>query len=431
MASFWDRIRGKKSAESGAMSRFFLDFLEGAKTTAGVSVTPDSAMKQSAVWACVRVRQEDIGKLPCILYRRLGDGNGKARATDHTLYDLIATRPNPRHTAFEFKAFMQGQLDLRGNALAIKEFGGRGQVTALWPQPWANVEVLASKDGRDLFYRIRLRDSTTVTLPAEGVVHLRGLSLDGMVGVSPIAYHRETIGLAIAAEKYGASFFGNSARPSGILKVKQVLGKEAVEALRKSWEEKFKGPEKANEMAVLDGEMDWQQIGMDNADAQYIETRVRSNQDIYRIYRMPPHKVGDLDKATFSNIEQQALEYVTDCLLSEMVRWEQTLRRDLLTEDERKEYFFEFLPDALLRGDIKSRYEAFAIARNWGWLNADDIREMENRNPLPDGKGQIYLQPLNMIEAGTEPPPPSASGAKQLLAYARMLVAREEANEQA
>lgn len=428
--ALWDIFRRRKSADGkqDAASRFWLDLFDGQKTTAGVSVSPESALKQSAVWACVRVKQEDIGKLPCPLYRRTE--NGKVRATDHPAYDLIASRPNRRDTAFDFKAFMQGQLDTRGNALAIKEFDARGRIVGLWPQPWANVDLLASSDGKDLFYRVRMRDNTQITIPSEGVLHLKGMSLDGLIGISPIAYHRETIGLALAAEKYGASFFGNSARPSGILKVKQVLGKEATEALRKSWEEKFKGPERSNSMAVLDGEMDWTKVGMDNSDAQYIETRGLSNQDIYRIYRMPPHKVGDLDKATFSNIEQQSIEYVTDCLMAEMVRWQQTLNRDLLTEDERKEYFFEFLPDALLKGDTLSRYQAYAQARNWGFLSANEIRDRENLNHIENG--DIYLQPLNMVEAGTKPPPVSATGpggAKFLLALAQVLVAQEDAKE--
>jgi len=266
------------------------------------------------------------------------------------------------------------------------------------------------------------------TFPADGVVHLRGVSLDGVVGVSPITYHRETIGLGMAAEKYGAAFFGNNAKPGGMLKLKEVIGPERSKQLREDWEDRFQGPENSHKLVILDGEMDWQQIGMDNADAQFVETRRLSNQDIYRIFRMPPHKVGDLERATFSNIEQQALEYVTDCLLSDMVRWEQTLKRDLLTDPERAAgYFFEFMPDALMRGDIKSRYEAYAIARNWGVLSVNDIRDRENLNRIANG--DIYLQPLNMIEAGTTPPTPSptASGAKALLAVAQELVAREDA----
>ncbi len=418
-------FRRKSGAATDSFSRFWLDLLDGNKTAAGVPITVESALKQSAVWACVRVKQEDVAKLPCPLYRRLPDGKGKERATGHPAYALINSRPNRRDTAFDFRAFMQGQLDTRGNALAVKEFDARGQVVGLWPVSWTAVTLMSSADGRELFYRILLKSGQQVTIPSEGVLHLRGLSLDGVTGLSPIAYHRETIGLAIAAEKYGAAFFGNSARPSGIIKVKQVLGLEATQALRSSWEERFKGDGNGG-TAVLDGEMDWTPISMDNTDAQYIETRVRSNQDIYRIYRMPPHKVGDLDKATFSNIEQQSIEYVTDCLMSELVRWQQTLNRDLLTEAEQKEYFFEFMPDALLKGDTLSRFQAYAQARNWGWLSVNDIRERENLNHID--QGDIYLQPLNMVPAGTipdtSPPPPGA--AKALLAMAKIWAAQED-----
>lgn len=417
--------RRKASDKTDAASRFFLDLLGGNKTAAGVSVTPDTALKQATAWACMRVRSEDMGKLPCLLYQR--DGTARRRAVEHHLYQLIATSPNPRQTPFEFKSMMQLQLDMHGNALAIKTFDGRGQIVAVWPAMWKNVTVLQSLDGLDLFYQVRLRNGTTVTLPAEGVVHLRGMSQDGVLGMSPIAYHRETIGLAVAAEQYGAAFFGNNAQPSGVLKVKQVLSKEAVGALREDWEKRFRGSDNAHKLAVLDGEMDWDQIGMDNSDAQFIETRGLSGRDICRIYRVPPHKVADLEQATFSNIEQQAIEYVTDCLMSEMVRWEQALNRDLLTAEERKTYYFKYMPDALLRGDLKSRYEAYAIGRTWGWLCVDKVLELEDMDPLPDNKGQIYLQPLNMIEAGTTPP--SSGGAKALLALAMHLVAEEAASD--
>jgi len=420
--AFWDRLfrRGKKSA--GGIDRFFAQLLESSKSTAGVTVTPDNALELAAVWACVRVKQEDIGKLPCHLYQKQKDGS-RERATKHPLYELVLSRPNRLQTAFDFKAFMQGQLDLRGNALAIKEFDGRGQVVNLWPVPWSAVVVKTTQDNRQAFYEITFPSGRRETFPADGVVHLRGLSIDGVVGLSPISYHRETIGLGKAAETYGAAFFGNNAKPGGMLTVKQTIGPEAAAKLRADWEDRFQGPENAHKLVILDGEMDWKQIGMDNADAQFVETRKLTNQDIYRIYRMPPHKVGDLERATFSNIEQQSLEYVTDCLLSDMVRWEQTLKRDLLTDTERAAgYFFEFMPDALLRGDMKSRYEAYAIARNWGVLSVNEIRDRENLNRITNG--DIYLQPLNMIEAGS--PTPSATGAKALLALARELVARED-----
>ena len=418
-----DRLFRRKASAPSGQSRFWLDLLDTVNTVAGVRVTPESAPKQSAVWASINVRSEDIGKLPCILYRRLPDGS-RERATKHKLYRLIGSQPNPRHTAFEFRQMMQLQLDLYGNALALKETSGRGEVAALWPIPWPKVAVLQSADGHDLFYRVTLKSGQTETYPAEMVLHLRGKTFDGIVGVSPISYHAETIGLAIAQDRYTAALFGNSARPSGALKVKQVLSKEASAALRADWENRLKGPEKTGSMVVLDGEMDWTPFSMTQDDAQYVESKVISNADIFRIYRIPPHKAGDLTRSTNNNIEHQGLEYVTDCLMPICVNWEQALARDLLTEAEQGEYFFEFLVDALLRGDIKSRYEAFAIARMWGALSANDWRDKENMNRIANG--DVYLQPLNYIEAGTTQEP-TAGGAKALLAYAQQLVAREDA----
>jgi HK97 family phage portal protein len=296
--------------------------------------------------------------------------------------------------------------------------------------------VLHVPDSWELFYRVSYPHGGTVTYPAEAILHLRGMTLDGWTGVSPVTYHRETIGLAIAAQQYGAAFFGNSAQPQGGLKVPHVLDKTAGDVLRASWEQRFKGAKNAKQLAIFDGGMDWVQTGMDNTDAQYLETRKFQNQQIYGIYRMPAHKAGDLERSTNNNIEHQGLEYVTDCLLTEMVRWEQTLKRDLLTEEEQKKYFFEFLPDIILRGDIKSRYEAYAIARNWGWFSVNDIRERENMNGVPNG--DIRLQPLNMIEAGTTPPPapPGAepgkppeitpAAAKELIKHLSVIAARAE-----
>jgi HK97 family phage portal protein len=422
------RSKADATTTSDRPAQWFLDWALGETSRAGVTVNVRSALALAAVYACVRVRSEDIGKLPCLLYRRLA-GGGKMRANDHPYYRLIRERPNPRMTALEFKQFLQLQLDLRGNGFALKEFDGRGRVTALWPWPSDCVEVLTTPDRRDLFYRFNFPAAGSETFPADSVLHLRGMSLDGLVGLSPIAYHRETIGLAIAARDYGASFFGNSAQPRGGIKLPTMIGADAANALRASWEARHKGIENANRLAIFDGGMEWVPTAINNVDSQYIETRGLQNADIWRIYRMPPHKVADLDKATFSNIEQQALEYVTDCLMAEAVRWEQTLARDLLTEDEQQEYFFEFLLDGLVRGDLQSRYAAYGLARQWGFFNVDEIRERENMNPLPDGKGKIYLQPMNMIEAGTTPP--SEGSAKALLALATILAAHEEQTENA
>ena len=431
--SLWSSIVGTfaKDTSSDAPAQWLIDWVRGGeKTVSGENVSADSAMRTSAVYACVNVRSQDVGKLPCMLYQRLAD-SGKRRATEHKLYSLIRDRPNPRMNALEFRQMMQAHKDLRGNAYALKEFDGRGQVIALWPINPSHVTVLQAKDGNELFYRVAIPCQEIETIPAEGIVHLRGLSLDGIIGLSPIAYHRETIGVAIAAEKYGAAFFGNSAQPGGILKVPTVLSQPAGDLLRTQWEQKFKGAKNAKRLFISDGGMEWQQTGMNNTDAQYLDIMKFQNQQIYGMYRMPAHKVGDLSRSTNNNIEHQGLEYVTDCLMTELVSWEQTLKLSLLSEKEIADgYFFEFLPDALLRGDIAARYAAYAIARNWGIFSVNDIRDRENMNHIPNG--DIYLQPLNMVEAGTKPPPisaPGPAGAKYLLALAQQLVAAEEARE--
>jgi HK97 family phage portal protein len=440
---FLDRIlpwRRKDTSTSTNPSSWFVDWIHGGEPTlSGIAVTPESAMRLAAVWACIRVRSEDVAKIPCLLYRRLPDG-GKERATDHALYNLINLAPNPRMTAFDFRQMMQAELDLRGNALALKDFDLRGRVTALWPIPWKWVQVFVTPDWQDVFYRITRPYGAVETLPADAVMHLRGISLDGIVGLSPIAHHRETIGLAVAAEKYGAAFFGNSAQPRGAVKLPGVVDEATAKKLREDWERKYRGVENSHRIAIFDGGMDWVATGLTNVDAEYINTRKMQNQEIWRIYRVPAHKVGDLERSTYSNIEMQSLEYVTDCLMTEFRRWEQTLGRDLLTEQEQQQYFFEFLPDALLKGDTKSRYDAYAVARNWGILNANEIRELENRNHYPDG--DVYLQPLNMAPAGTFPAPPQPNSnpnpnpdnlppasAKALLKLAMELVAREESDD--
>lgn len=378
---------------------WFIDWLhQGHATRSGINVNADSAMRLAAVWSCVRIRSEDLGKLPCVLYKRLPDG-GKQKATDHPAFTLLRDQPNPFQTAFEFKQLLQAWIDTRGNGYALKETDARGRLVALWPLNPTWVQVLRVPGTFELFYRLTIPNQPIDTVPAEAILHVRGLSLDGFSGVSPIAYHRETIGLGLAAQEYGAAFFGNSAQPNGALKVPHVLGKEAADILRTSWEEKYRGVENAKKIAIFDGGMEWIQTGMDNTDAQYLETRKFQKTEIYGLYRIPPHKAGDLEKSTNNNIEQQALEYVTDCLLTEFVRWEQALKRDLLSDSEKETYFFEFMPDSLLRGDFASRMAGYSVARNWGILSVNEIRDRENLNRIGDN-GDIYLQPLNMVEAG-------------------------------
>lgn len=428
MRGLLGNILAKSTTTFGRPAQWLIDWVQGGEhTLSGVSVTPDSSMRLAAVWTCVRIRSEDAGRLPCFLYQRLKDG-GKKRAVDHVLYSLIRDQPNEYQTAFEFRQLMQAWLDLRGNAYALKEFDLRGQVIALWPINPTWVTVLRVPDTWELFYELRIPGTPIERVPAEALIHLRGMTLDGYCGVSPITYHRETIGLGLAIQKYGAAFFGNSAQPRGALKVPHVLDKTAGDILREQWEQKFRGVENAHKLFIADGGMEWVQTGMNNTDAEYLETGKFTNRQIYGLYRMPAHKAGDLERSTNNNIEHQGLEYVTECLMTELVRWEQTLRRDLLTAEDRKQgYFFEFLPDALMRGDLKSRYEAYAIARNWGWFSVNDILERENMNRVPNG--DIRLQPLNMVEAGAPAPAArqtdiSPGAARAMIALAREALAR-------
>jgi HK97 family phage portal protein len=393
----WDRLTGRQKSGTGNPSSWLVDWVRGGSETAsGERVGPDTAMRVAAVWACIRVRGEDIGKIPLHMYRRTAEG--KERATEHPYYSLLRDAPNEFQTAMEFRQLMQTWVDLQGNAYAFKDYSSTGVVTGLYPICPDYVQVMVVEGSNyELFYKVRFPNKSEVIYPGELILHLRGLSLDGLVGVSPITYHRETIGMAMAAQKYGAGFFAGSAQPTGILQAPSLLSKEAASAIRASWDKTFN--DNKRNYAILDQGMTWTQMGMSNTDAQYLETRDMQIREICRIYRVPPHKIQDLSNATFSNIEHQGLEYVTDCLSSIAVSWEQTLWRELLNEAERKAFFFEFMLDALTRGDLAARYAAYATGRNWGWLSANDVRAIENMNPIEDG--DMYLQPQNMIEAGT------------------------------
>jgi len=365
--------------------------LDGPTTATGRSVSASTAMKASAVFACVRVRAETVASLPWVVYRRLS-GGGKERDPSHPLYELLHDQPNPEQTAIEFRENLIGHLDLWGNAYAEIDWDARGRVRALYPlRPDRVTEE--ERDGK-LYYVVTLPDGARKGLPAWRVWHTRGF-----MGQSVIANARESIGLALAGEEYGARFFGNDSRPGGVLKSPKVLTKEAAKNLKESWETAHSGLENRHRVAVLEEGVEWQQIGIPPEDAQYLELRQFQVVDIARFFRVPPHKIASLERATFSNIEHQSIEFVVDCIRPICVRLEQSARRCLLTTEERPTWIAEHVIDGLLRGDTASRYQAYAIGRQWGWLSADDIRELENQNPLPDGQGQSYLVPMNMTLA--------------------------------
>lgn len=376
--------------------QWLFEALGAAKSASGVSVTPASALQSSAVFACVRVLSETVASLPLQVYRRLA-GGGKERASEHYLYPLLHDLPNPEMTSFEFRETLMGHLLLWGNAYVEKEMDKSGRVIALWPLRPDKMQV--KREQGELRYIYTLPEGNQVILRPSQIMHLRGLSGDGIVGYSPIKLAREAIGLALATEEFGARFFSNGAHPGGIVEYEKSLSEEALKRFKQSIQEAYGGLGKSHRLMILEQGLKYQQVGIPPEDSQFLETRQFQLNEIARIFRVPPHLIGDLSKATFSNIEHQSIEFVVHTVRPWLIRWEQAIKRDLFLPEERNIYFAEFLVDGLLRGDIKSRYDAYAVGRQNGWLSADDIRELENMNPLPDGQGKIYLVNGNMLPA--------------------------------
>lgn len=362
----------------------------------GIRVTPASAMTYSAVLACVRVLAETLASVPLIVYSR--QGRRKERAKDFYLYHLLHDQPNPRLTSFEFRELLQVWLLLWGNAYCEIEYNGAGQIVALWPLlPWRMEGI--KNDGGTLFYRYRDEGDRTVSIPSWRIWHLRGVSFNGVIGLAINDVARDPVALGQAAEKFGASFFNNGAMPSGVLEHPGALGDKAYDHLRDTWMAAHGGLDRAQRMAILEEGMKYSAIGVPPEQAQFLETRKYQRSEVAGIMRVPPHMIGDLENATFSNIEHQQIAFLVHSMTPWFVRWEQSIQSNLMTTAEVAQYFTRFLVEGLLRGDIASRYQAYAIGRQWGWLSADDVREKEEMNPLPNGQGATYLTPMNMTPA--------------------------------
>lgn len=390
----------KRSNEKGEIH----PWLVGTNTQSGKSVTLDSALTVSAIYAAIRVLAESFGSLPGKVYREL-DTSGKEIAKDHWLYKLIHQRPNRYQDPFQFKEMGMTHLCTDGNFYCQKLFNGKGQVGELYPLNPKRVEPKFETDKNEtLYYEVTVRDGGKVRMEQEDIFHVRGLTVMGAKGLSPIDLARETVGLALAEEEHGAKYFSNGVRPSGTLVHPGKLSKEAAERLQDEFKKKYSGAENAQKLMVLEEGLKFEAyLGLSNEQSQFIDSRKFQINEIARWFRLPPHMIGDLDKATFSNIEQQSLEFVTYTLMPWIIRWEQAIQFQLLADEPK--IFAQFLADALLRGDTAARYGVYAVARQNGLMNIDEIREKENMNPLPDKLGQTYLEPLNMKELGSEPDP--------------------------
>lgn len=387
---FHSRDKPQNSLNGG---RYF--FLYG-HTTAGKNVNEMSAMQMTAVYSCVRILSEAVAGLPLQLYR-YNDNGGRERALDHPLYRLLHDEPNPEMTSFVFRETLMSHLLLWGNAYAQIVRNGRGDVLGLYPLMPNKMKVDRDNKG-NLYYEYSRtsEDSNTlgkqqkVILRPSDVLHIPGLGFDGLVGYSPIAMAKNAIGLALATEEYGAKFFANGAAPGGVLEHPGVV--KDPQKIRDSWNSAFQGSANAHKVVVLEENMKYQPIGISPEQAQFLETRKFQINEIARIFRVPPHMVGDLEKSSFSNIEQQSLEFVKYTLDPWVVRWEQSMTRVLLLDSEKPRYFIKFNLDGLLRGDYQSRMNGYAIGRQNGWMSANDIRELENLDLIPDEEGgNLYL----------------------------------------
>ena len=373
-------------------------------SSAGKRVNERSAMQMTAVYSCVRILAEAVAGLPLHLYRYKEDG-GKEKAIYHPLYLLLHDEPNPEMSSFVFRETLMTHLLLWGNAYAQIIRNGKGEVIALYPLMPDRMTVDRDRDGKLYYeYTVSTDDAptvkgTAVRLKPSDVLHIPGLGFDGLVGYSPIAMAKNAIGMAIACEEYGAKFFANGAAPGGVLEHPGTIKDPG--RVRESWQSTFGGSGNANKIAVLEEGLKYTPISISPEQAQFLETRKFQINEIARIFRVPPHMVGDLEKSSFSNIEQQSLEFVKYTLDPWVIRWEQSIQRRLLSSEEKKRYFVKFNVEGLLRGDYQSRMNGYAIGRQNGWMSANDIRELENLDRIPaEGGGDLYLINGNMLPLG-------------------------------
>ena len=400
---------GKKSTSTSSGS-----FFGGLRMTqAGMSVTPETSMTATAVFSAVRVLSEDVAKLPWGLRQERSDGGSEI--IRNTAVARVLERPNRWHTSYEFRQMLQQQLCLRGNAFAVILRNGRGDIEELVPTRPGSVTIYVAPDG-DLFYQVsRAGDweqaalrNAPLMVPKEDMVHLRWMTRDGLEGISPIAYHREAVGLSLAAEQHGAASFNNSVRPSGTLVHPGQLSKDAAERLREQWHGEYGGSGNAGKTIVLEEGMKFEPAKPSNEDQQFLESRRFQVEEIARIFRIPPHMIGHLDRATFSNIESQSLDYVKNTLMAWLELWEGALKRDLLRKSERSQgQYIEFNTRRILRGTQRERFEAHQIALNMGIMSVNEVRVEEGFNPIAGG--DEHMRPLNMGTIG-QPDPSSENG---------------------
>ena len=392
--------RNEDTSDLKAPNKWLINLIGGNDTYSGENVTTDTAMNIAAVYACIRILSNHVAMLPLQLYQE--SRGKKKRIHDHPIAKLIETRPNPYMTPFQFKQTMEAHRQLYGNAYAEIEWSKTGYPKALWILNPLVTKIVMEKDQHGNLKRYLVQttlvNGQVVNLPYTSVLHIKGLSTNGIVGKSPIDVARETIGIQIAGQKFTGKFYANGTMSSGVLKVPQPLNPEAKQVIRQEWEKFNNGIDNAHRVAILDAGLDYQSLGIKQCDAQYIETQKFSIAEIARIFNVPPHMLADLERATFSNIEQQSLEFVRDTLSPLLISWEQELQYQLFTEDEilNKKYYFKFNLNSLLRGDSTNRAAYYEKMINLGIYSINEVRELEDKDKIKNG--DKHYMSLNYID---------------------------------
>jgi len=376
-----------------------IGWFDSSQNASGIPVNTDSALTFAAVWCAVRVISETIGTLPCVLYRRTGD-DSREKAKEDWRYDLMRNQPHPQISAANFFESQTAHMVMSGNCYSRIRYAPSQTAAQLEPRTPANVQI--EINGDRIAYEVT--GDQKETLPAERMLHVAGIGGDGVSGWSVVKYAQQSIGTGMAGEQYAAAMHGSGATPHGVIEFPGRLDKEGREQLRREWNQIHGGASKSGNIGIMHGGMKFQPVSMSAEDAQFLQSREYSVREIARWFRLPPHMLADLaDSSVRANIEQQALEFVTYSLKPWLVKWQQALNRKLLTEPERQDMYFEFMVDSLLSTDQKSRYEGYAVGRQWGFLSIDDIRKRENMNTVEGGDD--YLQPTNMQVVGDDPEP--------------------------
>ena len=387
------RFFGKKNTQkrSGFFNRGpFSMSLHNWLTKSGAEVSYSRAMGYPVFWAAVRNISETVASLPVDIVE-VKDGVHRL-ATLHPVYRLLHDEPNSEMTAFSFKETVQLHLLTSGNAYVWIERDGNGRAIGLWPLFPNETCPMRDKNGR-LFYRTRMRHEQFDIL-ANDMLHFANTSGNGVEGMSPLKMHLESIGLGLAAQEFGANFFGRGATMRGVIEMDKAMSPEGAERLKESWQRNYGGLGNSFGTPVLEEGMKFKQISIPPEEAQFLETRRFQIEDIARIFRIPPHLVGHLDKATFSNITEQSLEFGKYTIQPWLARWEGELNRKLLTEKEKGRFTFQFNMDELLRADPKTRSDYYDKGLKSGWLSVNEVRRRENLNPVEGG--DKHLMPLNM-----------------------------------